>query len=211
MTLVCFAVKEEANAFQALARQRPEIQVLLTGIGPRNAGKAIRAALADHKPDLVISSGFAGGLRPGLAPGTIVFAAEAEIRLEPVLLAGGALPVRFHCAEKIATTVGQKRALRQQTGADAVEMESEILLSFCREQKIAFATIRVILDPAEEDLPLDFNALLNVEQKMDAGKLAWALAKAPTKVAALLRLQKQSKTAAAKLARVLGEILGIGA
>jgi adenosylhomocysteine nucleosidase len=205
MKLVCFAVKEEANAFRKLATQG--IEIVLTGIGRRNAEKAIRAALAVQKPELVISSGFAGGLRPDLKLGDIVFAADREINLEPVLLAAGGKPAKFHCVERIATTAAEKQALRQQTGADAVEMESETIRELCREQRIPIAIVRVILDTANEDLPLDFNKLLDADLRMDAGKLVWRLAKSPAKVVALLRLQKQSAASAEKLARTLADVL----
>jgi hypothetical protein len=66
--------------------------------------------------------------------------------------------------------------------------------------------VRVILDTANEDLPLDFNQLMTADQKMSYGKLALALAKSPGKVGALLRLRQQTEAAAGKLAEVLGRI-----
>lgn len=44
-TLVCFAVKEEAKPFTQLIGSNPQLRTLLTGIGPRNAERALRAAL----------------------------------------------------------------------------------------------------------------------------------------------------------------------
>jgi adenosylhomocysteine nucleosidase len=190
--LVCFAVKEEARAFQKLAGKRRNIQVILVGMGKRNAERAIRAALAEERPQLVLTCGFAGGLRPDLMMGTVVFAADPETDLEPALVAAGAKPARFHCADAVVATAAQKRLLYEGTGADAVEMESEIIRAVCREQKIPSATVRVILDAANEDLPLDFNQLMTADQKMSYGKLAMALAKSPGKMGALVRLRKQA-------------------
>ena len=203
---MCFAVKEEARAFQKLAGERDDLKVILVGMGKRNAERAIRAALAKERPQLVLTCGFAGGLRPDLAMGTVLFAADAESSLEPALLSAGAKPGRFHCAERVAATAEQKRALWEATGADAVEMESEAICAVCREQSIPSATLRVILDTAEEDLPLDFSRLMTADEKMSYSKLALALAKSPGKVGALVRLQKEARAAAEKLAEVLARI-----
>lgn len=205
--LVCFAVKEEARAFLKLVGEREDLKVILVGMGKRNAERAIRAELTKERPTLVLTCGFAGGLSPELSMGTVVFAADPEAGVEPALLAAGAQPTRFYCAERVAATVEEKRTLREATGADAVEMESQVIRDVCREQRIPCATVRVILDTANEDLPLDFNQLMTPAQKLSYGKLAMALAKSLGKVGGLLRLQRQSQTAAEKLAQVLASLL----
>jgi adenosylhomocysteine nucleosidase len=201
--LVCFAVKEEAGVFQQSVAGRSDIQVILVGMGRRNAERAIRAALAEQPPALVLTCGFAGGLRPDLALGTVVFEADPETGLEPALLAAGAKSARFYCADRVAATVAEKQALRRSAGADAVEMESQIIRSICREQNIPSATVRVVLDTAQEDLPLDFNQVMTADQKMDFAKLIIALAMSPRKLSALIKLRRQSQAAAEKLAQVL--------
>jgi adenosylhomocysteine nucleosidase len=200
---VCFAVQEEAKSFLPWARKRDYLKVILVGIGTHNAERAIRTALTEERPSLVLTCGFAGGLRPDWAMGTVVFSADPETGLEPALLAAGAKPARFHCSEQVAATAEAKRALRESTGADAVEMESRIIHAVCRQQNIPCATVRVILDTAQEDLPLDFNQLMTPRQKLSYRKLALALAGSPGKVGALLRLQEQTRAAAGKLTDVL--------
>jgi hypothetical protein len=64
----------------------------------------------------------------------------------------------------------------------------------------------VISDKAGEDLPLDFNALAKPDMNLDYGKLAWTIAKSPGKIGALLKLQKQTRFVAEKLAAVLSKI-----
>ena len=205
---VCFAVKEEGGAFRRLVKGRGGPKVILTGMGKRNAERALREALVRERPELVLSCGFAGGLRPDLRGGTVVFAAGADTGLEPALLAAGAKPVRFHCADRVAATTAEKQALHKTTGTDAVEMESGSIWAVCREREIPCAIVRVILDAAGEDLPLDFNRLLTAEQQMSYRKLAIALAKSPGRVRALLKLQRQAQAAAKKLAGVLQGITG---
>jgi nucleoside phosphorylase len=207
ITLVCFAVKEEANAFRRTVADRGGIETLLTGMGRRNADRAIRQALTQGRPAMVLSCGFAGGLNPKLASGKVVFAVEGNPPLESDLLKAGATKARIHCAERVAATAAEKRALREASGADAVEMESEVIGAVCAKHKIPFATVRVILDTADEDLPLDFNDLMTPDQRMDYAKLAVALLKSPGKTVALLKLQTRSTAAAEELARVLASII----
>ncbi len=207
LTLVCFAVKEEARSFDRFAACRRDLKVLLTGIGARNAEKALRRALAAARPGLVLSAGFAGGLRPDLASGSVLFSAGEQPGLEKKLVAAGAQAANFVCVERVATTAAEKRALRERTGADAVEMESQVIRGICREQGIPSVTVRVVLDTAGEDLPLDFNELMTEDQRLDGRKLASVVLKSPGKISGLLRLQKQGASAANRLAAVLKQAL----
>jgi adenosylhomocysteine nucleosidase len=205
--LLTFAVKEESFPFQKLIGAPSNLRVLLTGIGQRNAAKAIRQALAEQSPGLVLTCGFAGGLNPALTLGTVVFSADDGFALAPAVRAAGARPATFHCAQRVAVTAKEKQALWHGTGADAVEMESGVIRTICRERKIPSATVRVISDIAQDDLPLDFNLFLDAEQNFNYARLAMALLKSPGKTGALLKLQKQTQAAAAGLAEVLAKVI----
>src|SRR5689334_17928206 len=104
-TLICFAVKEEAQCFDA----PQNVNTLLTGMGRRNAEKKFLKAIEAEKPRLVLTCGFAGGLNPELTRGTVVFSADNE--MESALQAAGARPATFHCADTVATSAKEKRAL----------------------------------------------------------------------------------------------------
>lgn len=229
MKFICFALKEEAAPFRKIAAGKPGISVLIVGIGRQNAEKSVRGFLdscrsradetqikeklktphvVSYQPNLVLTCGLAGGLNPDLKIGDVVFEVQSqESRVQSRLLAAGAKPATFFCADRIATTVAEKKQLREQTGADAVEMESATIHAVCAEKKIPCATVRVISDTAHEDLPLDFNALARPDKNLDFGKLFLAIAKSPGKIPALMKLQKQTKFAAQQLAAVLEKIV----
>ena len=204
--LVCFALKEEAKHFNP-ATNREGIKVLITGIGKKNTEATFRVARESVKPRLVVTCGYAGGLDPALPLSAIVFDADAETGFAPGLLKLGAKPVRFFCGERIAATAAEKKALRESTGADAVEMESSVIRQICREQKIPSATIRVISDIALEDMPLDFNQLTTSDLRLDYLKLTGKVLAHPGKIPGLIRFGKQTAAAAKELGRVLSKLL----
>lgn len=202
MTLVCFAVPQEAKAFQKLVRGRADVRVLITGMGARNAERTVREALSKLRPARVFTCGFAGALNTELTIGNVVCTHETPV--------AGAIPVMFHCASRVAVTVAEKSTLRAQTGADVVEMESAVIARACYDSGVKCVTLRAISDTAHEDLPLDFNALMTADEKLSPLKLAMAVLKAPQKIPALLRLGRNSALAAERLAAVLVRAVGTG-
>jgi len=206
-TLVCFALPEEAAPFRKVSSACDNPKILVTGIGRRNSERKFRGAIENTAPALVLTCGFAGALDPALKPGDVVFDAGVDSGLSEKLGAAGAIKAKFHCSPRVAVTGVEKTDLRRATGADVVEMESQVIRDICREKKIPSATVRVISDAADEDLPLDFNLLMTPEQNLSFAKLAFALVKSPGKVPQLLALQRNTRFAAQRLAEVLEKLL----
>jgi adenosylhomocysteine nucleosidase len=210
--LVCFAVEEEMKFF-APHRSGGEVQlattfqVWLTGIGRKNAAESVRKAIARMKPERVITAGFAGGLNPNLKFGTVVYEQDFDAGFGPELEDLGGVPAKFHCHRRVAITAAEKAALWRETGADAVEMESSVIRTICREFHIPSATIRIISDDATQDLPLDFNALMTSEDRINYLKLFGAVLRNPGRIPKLIQFQHQTIGAARKLGGVLEELL----
>lgn len=207
--LVCFAVKEEAAFFLPRLARADAIQVRVTGMGRRNAADGIRKAVAAVDPDCVLTCGFAGGLNPALSLGTVVFDQDFDAGVAERLMELGAVSGRFYCSKRVAVTAAEKRALWESTGADAVEMESTVIRTICHELRIPSATIRVVSDTAQDDLPLDFNALMTSNDRIDFIKLALALVKSPRKIPQLISFQRQTIVAARRLGEVLQGLLKV--
>jgi adenosylhomocysteine nucleosidase len=207
--LVCFAVKEEAKYFSACAKPPPGqsrmslCQTWLTGMGRKNAAESIRAAIAQSRPERVITAGFAGGLNPNYPCGAVLYDEDYDAGFGPRLDALGAIPARFYCHKRVATTAAEKAELWRLSGADAIEMESSVIRTICRESKIPCATVRVISDDARQDLPLDFNALMTSDDRIDMLRLIWTLARHPGRLPALIEFQRQTLSAARQLGSAL--------
>jgi nucleoside phosphorylase len=205
-TLVCFALEQEAAPFRRLAVRIPDVKILVTGIGARNAESSLRRFLAQNLTKQILTCGFAGGLNPELECGDVVFMTGYPM-WEDRLSESGARLATFISSPHIATTAAEKNQLRSRTGADVVEMESEAILAVCRERRIPSAMVRVVSDTAEEDLPLNFNLFTRPDMSLHYGRLAWAIGKSPWKIFALLRLHRRTSRAAQQLANVLAKAL----
>jgi adenosylhomocysteine nucleosidase len=232
--LVCFAVKEEMKFFRDpsddvrvsarkrsgrrnvgvaresirdASRESGGVQVWVTGIGRKNAAGNIREAIAQVRPERVITAGFAGGLNPALKLATVVYEEDFGAGFGRELEKLGAVPARFYCHRRVAITAEEKRLLWKQSGADAVEMESSVIRTICHELKVPSATIRVISDDASQDLPLDFNALMTSEDRINYLKLFWTVLSRPSRILKLIEFQRQTIDAARSLGAVLEDLL----
>jgi adenosylhomocysteine nucleosidase len=199
--LVTFAVPEEAAPFRR--RKRTDMQVIVTGMGAEAARRGFIDAIENDQPELVVTSGFCGGLNPSLERGMVVVDRESEADLLTIAETGGLLPVRVSCANRVAVSAHEKEMLFRRSDCDVVEMESGVIMQICRERGIPVATIRVISDTATEDLPLDFNKLTTSTGTVHFGRLAIEVAKRPKVIPQLIKLQKHTKAAAERLADAL--------
>ncbi len=174
----------------------------MSGMGARRAGNLADAILTNQTLDKVFTCGFAGGLDPSIPTGTVVYDEDAGFPAGfppmPLLRKG-----RFHLAESVAASASAKARLWQQTGAQAVDMESQVIRDLCRSRGVPSATVRVISDAAAEDLPLDFGALMTPDQRIDFVRLAGALLRSPGKVPALIQFSRSLSRSAGNLAKVL--------
>jgi adenosylhomocysteine nucleosidase len=203
-TLVCFAVREEAKYFRPA---NANCRVVVSGIGKANAERALLKSIEDEPPRLVLTCGYAGGLNPRFKHGDVLFDADAGSTFAHAFANIGAMPAKFHCADRIIATTAEKRTLFQTTNADAVEMESGVIRELCRQRGIPSATIRVISDDAGENLPMDFNKIAGADGNMNYLKLAGALLKSPGLVPKLMRFQRELDGCSRKLADALGRLL----
>ena len=159
-------VLEPGSALREEDLGGPSLLRFPTGVGEKQALRRL-ASLPDWSFEAALLGGFAGALDRTLEPGTVVVA-------DPIIdSAGGVYEVPLASeierdAQRVGLTVrrgplvsvdrvvgdpASKRALAEETGACAVDMESVALAGFLANRGIPFGVGRIVLDRAGEALP----------------------------------------------------------
>ncbi|MCC6123793.1 MAG: hypothetical protein IT426_02435 [Pirellulales bacterium] len=196
------------------------VVVFLSGAGRTNAAKAAETLIDGHKPQFVLSAGFAGGLSPQLKRRDLVLANEVtlasgeSIAISPLPAnlrsapgAGTAIVGKLLTSDRVIRLADEKKVLFEQTGAVAVDMETFAVAEVCRRRKIPLLAVRIIHDPADESLPPDIEMLLR--QKTGAARLGAAVGvlwKRPSRIKDFWALKENSLVAAKKLAEFIAQL-----
>lgn len=154
---------------ESLRRQLPHApswRVEQSGPGSARAAKAAAHAL-ESGAGLLVSWGLAGGLRDGVAPGTVVVPRRvlAQNR-EPVPVdpewhsrlasLAGALAVDYGDLLTVPAALelpAAKRAAAAASGAVAVDMESAAIAAAAARARVPFVALRVVVDGVDDGLP----------------------------------------------------------
>jgi adenosylhomocysteine nucleosidase len=189
----------------------PSLLVLETGVG-RAAVTAALDWLLPTRPRFVLYAGFAGALDPALAVGDVLLADTIvdETRQEwPATWPASAPPSvrggRLLTTAGLVATVDDKQRLGTQYGAIAVDMEAAFAAAVCADQEIPFGCIRAISDAADAPLSPALLSLLT-GGRVSATRVFGAVIRKPTLVRELLRLGRDTRLAARRLAECLNEI-----
>ena len=133
-------------------------------------GEALVLDALKEKRDVdgMISTGLCGALDPALRLGDVVVSG-ARIEARAPFVRGA-----VHSINRVAATAAEKRALRNQTGAIAVDMESAAVERKAAEWNIPYLCIRAVSDRAGDTLPLDFNRFRNARGDFSRSRIALA-------------------------------------
>jgi adenosylhomocysteine nucleosidase len=195
--------------------------IVESGAGCQSAARATRALVEGHRPEWIISAGFAGGLDDSLAQGDILMANQivdtVDRRLDidfKLVHSAAAASRHFHVGRLLTTDFiirepSEKRAVGKRYGALAVDMESWAVADVCRGEKIRFLSVRVISDAIEQTLPRDIDNL--VKRKSTAGRLgaaAGAILRRPASIKDMWQLKEDALVASERLATFLAGVVG---
>jgi adenosylhomocysteine nucleosidase len=202
-----------------------EVVVALTGVGPRLAALLVADLMrADAGSfQFCVSSGFAGAVKPGYAVGQVLAARAAQseggggdrsgvIECSGALVSfaeecGATVVDRFYTSERAVGTSEEKVEIGR--FADAVEMESFSVLAEAEVAGTPAIAIRAVSDLANESLPLDMNEVFTEKGQVSVPRVLGQVARHPGSMPGLMKLGRQSKSAAESLAQFLDRFVGI--
>ena len=191
---------------------RGTVDFVVTGMGMENARRGAEIAMAAPHT-ICIASGFAGSLKPAYKVGDILAARavqrlgkskiiECSRNLFMAAYENKAIEAKmFLTTDKVIATVEEKQ--RMSPFADAVDMESFAILSVAKEKRLPAVAIRVVSDRFDEDMPADIDLTVDERGRIKIGGVFMHVASHPLQLPALIRLGRQSHTAAEALCNFL--------
>jgi adenosylhomocysteine nucleosidase len=225
--LITYAVEAEFTPWRALNMQkvtigditlqraqigRAAVDFVITGMGSENAARVADAVISNAYSFCIIS-GFAGALKSSVKVGEVVVServqhqatAQSEI-CDPDLL----IHASENGATRIATLLTTDHVVN--TGveknnlsafADAVDMESFAILHAANKKNVPSAVLRVISDSFDRDMPAELDTIVDPQGHVKISGVVRYVSKHPLMVPALVRLGRDSKSAAEALSRFL--------
>jgi len=109
-------------------------------------------------------------------------------------------------ADAIVASVAAKRALRERTGAAAVDIESGAVARTAAAHGIPFAVLRAICDPADRALPPAAQVALDPGGEINAWRVLGSVTAHPAQLPALLALAVDAAAAKRSLAARVRQI-----
>ncbi|MCL4523708.1 MAG: hypothetical protein M1451_07335, partial [Acidobacteria bacterium] len=194
-----------------------KVCVVLTGIGPQHARRALQTAQVNDA-DVCISSGLAGALQLRHRVGDVLVAravratsggsfvkSDGEL-LHSIPACGARVVDAFQSSDHTVLTAKEKGRLAF-TG-DAVEMEGFTILCEAQGLRVPAVAIRAIGDTASQDMPLDFNRTVGAKGQISIPRVLGQLARNPHRLPGLVRLGRDTRRAATRLAQFLDTFVG---
>ncbi|MBN2579790.1 MAG: hypothetical protein JXB10_12445 [Pirellulales bacterium] len=179
------------------------VVVVRTGPGREAAAAAAETVIDGHRPQWMISAGFAGGLDPAIARYAILMADQIGcesgewLRIDnsplpmgegqgvranlpnnsphpnPLPRGEGTTIGKLLTLDRVVRSPEEKKELFEKSGAIAADMETYAVAEVCRRREVPLLSARIILDVAEETLPPDVERLLR--QPSEAARWGAAL------------------------------------
>jgi adenosylhomocysteine nucleosidase len=190
-------VESHPFTFYCSASAAAQHVAVQAGLGCRRAAEGARLLIRRFSPQGLVSFGFAGGLAPELARGTLIIgtevvgedwsskpAAASRDLVEQFRAAADVekLPVqqgRLVTSRSIVADPASKADLRDKSGASAVDMETVGIVEAADEASLPWVAVRAIVDSATDTLPPACVAMLHEDGHVAPGRLLRMMGRSP--------------------------------
>lgn len=191
---------------------RAQVDFVVTGMGMANSFR-VSDAIMQRTHEFCIAAGFAGSLSDKHAVGAVLVAeAVQQLESSKTLLcnrdlvdaareAGAKRVKTFLTADHVVRTAEEK--LQLASLADAVDMESFAVLSAAKASGLPAVAIRVISDLLTQEVPEFIGTLVDDKGRVKIASVLRNVARHPLDLLSLIRLGRDSRTAAEALAYFL--------
>ena len=204
-----------------------EYLLVESGVGLDNAAMAAELIVGDGRPDLLITTGFCGGIAPELRAGDIVVAHGIVIAREGyfdeipapfsgigrTFVAGEAAAGKrvgggtFVTTATITSKAQLGRMLPEQYPCPVVEMESGSIALVAAAHDIPLLAIRAVSDISTEELDFSLDEFCDAEmRRILIPRVLLTVLRKPYIIPQLIRLAFSSRTAEQSLAAVLSRL-----
>ena len=200
----------DATIYQAQVG-RALVDFVVTGMGAENATRIANAAMAQPYT-ICIASGFAGALKSDYAVGTVVVAESVQqLGKSKVVMSSrnlvdaarddGATMVKLLSSDHVLRTTEEKAQLAPFAGA--VDMESFATLVAAAAHQVSAVAIRVVSDASDGEIPAFVDSMLDDKGRLNPSGVFRGVVRHPLQIPALIRLGRDSRSAAQSLANFL--------
>jgi adenosylhomocysteine nucleosidase len=214
MIAITFALSAESSGLVGLLREKKRasssngkivygkienqsVAILHTGVGRKSCQLKIDNFLRTEQPRRLISSGFAGAAREDFQVGDLIVAENFSDReslsaAQRILANGNLRTAKLFTSTTIVDSIDARNEIARTNGADAVDMETEVIAQACSIRRVPMLSLRVISDSPREPFPLPPSILFDMErQRTNAAKLSLYLINHPRALFDLLRFARQ--------------------
>ena len=201
-----------ADVYYGTWERRPVI-LIRTGIGKIRAGGALALVLEKYSLSGVISIGYAGGTHPDFQSGDLLVARQflnfpkdgappmkIEVSTCMAKRAEKVPPSKKYSAytgslltiDRVVHKPEDKRAIGEDYGVNAVDMETSVLAHMAATRNIPFLSVRSITDTVDEEL-IDVSSFMKKDGNISTLKASWYVLTHPGSIPTFISLQEVAR------------------
>lgn len=238
---IVFALPIEAHAFERLVSDTVRYQGsslritegtlaglpiawTIGGVGGAAATRATQLLIDGHRPERLVSAGFAGGLSPELQQGQLIYPSrlldgseagrpplgvDPELA-EPLWAAVSSDTRSLVTVDHIIGDAAAKQQLHDRTGADLVDMETFAVATVAAAAGLSVLACRVVSDAAGDTLPREVAQVSKPQSTMRRfGTVLGAIGRRPKAALDFWKLWEQSLTQSQRLGQGLADLAAV--